>query len=95
MTTHPSWCDGEHPSGAPHRGVVGRTTVGGAHVSVVVTQASSGMPSVMLSGPVVMEVNDLDHADMATLLDLAGQPALAVLIRRASQILKAAPAEVA
>ena len=95
MTACPSWCDNTHVDGEAHRGVVGRASVGDKRVSVIISQAPRGRPSVMLSGPVIMEINDLDHEDMATLLTLAGQPALATLVRRASQVLKDVPAHVA
>ena len=92
MTACPSWCDNEHATSGIHRSVIGRTVVGGERISVVISQVDDGWPSVMLSGPVIMEVNDLDYEDMATLLTLAGQPALATLVRRASQVLRDAPA---
>jgi hypothetical protein len=88
--TCPPWCDNEHPTSGVHRGVIGRTTVGGERISVAILQVFDGPPSVMLSGPVIMEVGDLDHQDMATLLELAGQSELAGLVRRASEVMRAA-----
>lgn len=90
-TPCPSWCDGHHSAGGVHRGEIGRTTVGGETVHVVILQTLREFPaSVVISGPVFVEIHNNDHEDMARLLTLAGQGQLAALVERAAKILKEA-----
>ncbi|MFI0484912.1 hypothetical protein [Actinomadura sp. 9N215] len=83
----PAWCAGIHPVGGVHRVEVGSVTVDGKGVRVVVLQTPSHTPSVVISGAVYVAVHEEDHEDMAELLTMCGQPALADLVRRAAQIM--------
>lgn len=91
----PSWCDGDHPdgrSGVVHRGHVGCAKVGSELVDVVILETASGVfpANVTISGPVFIEIHNLDHADMVKLLQMSGQNQLAALVQRAATILGAA-----
>ncbi|WP_433465819.1 hypothetical protein [Spirillospora sp. CA-128828] len=82
----PVWCDQRHPDGAVHRGEVGETTVSGLRIPVVILQVPGGPADVAISGPVYVEIHADDRDDMAELLGLAGQHALAGLVRQADAL---------
>ena len=91
----PAWCSGEHPDGGVHRRPVGTVTVDRRTLSVVVSQAPGGDPSVLVSGELFVAINPDDSADMAELMRLLGQPELGVLIMQAAAHTAAEPAQVA
>src|SRR5690606_14419049 len=80
----PSWCRIDHArDGDQHSGVIGSAMVGGEEISVLLTQAPGGKPSVMLYGPVAVGVDEIDHGGMIALLELCGQRELAALVQTA------------
>ena len=85
-----AWCDKKHPAGAVHRGEVGEATVAGLRVPVVILQTPGGTMDVAISGPVYVEIDHDDHDDMAELLTMCGQHALAGLVRQAAAIVREA-----
>ena len=88
---HPIWCDDQH-EGNVHRGVVGAVEISGRTVEVVILQtAGDWPPSVVMSGcgVGVVQVDATDLEDMAGLMALTGQGALAALLRRAGEVLEA------
>ena len=84
----PSWCGSDHTAGpgSMHRGEIGTTIVGGKRITVVLLQTPDGDPTVGISGPRYVGVDDLDHEAMAELLDLCGQRRLGALVRRAASV---------
>ncbi|MBA9002059.1 hypothetical protein [Thermomonospora cellulosilytica] len=83
----PPWCTADHrTTGNVHRVEVGAARVAGKYVPVVILQTPGGAPSVVISGPVFVEVHPDDQEDMARLLDLADQGELAGLIRQAADV---------
>ena len=88
-TDCPAWCPGEHPEGSVHRAEVGTAIIGDHRIPVVILKVNSRMSaSLVISGPVYVEVHPDDHEDMANLLTMSGQPVLAALIRKAAEIAK-------
>src|SRR5690606_41221392 len=80
----PSWCRIDHArDGDRHSGVIGSAMVGGEEISVLLTQAPGGKPSVMLYGPIAVGVDEIDHGGVIALLELCGQRALAALVSTA------------
>lgn len=80
----PSWCHIDHArDGDQHSGVIGSAMVGGEEISVLLTQAPGGKPSVMLYGPMAVVVDEIDHGGMIALLELCGQRELAALVQTA------------
>lgn len=84
----PTWCGADHSSGdgSTHRGVIGSTLVGEKLVTVVILQTPTGPPTVAISGPMYVGIDDLDHDSMAELLTMCGQPKLAALVRKAAAV---------
>src|SRR5690606_11271980 len=52
-------------------------------ISVLLTQAPGGKPSVMLYGPMAVVADEIDHGGMIALLELCGQRELAALVQTA------------
>lgn len=87
--TCPSFCDGDHHDGGVHRGEVGAAIIDGCRFPVALLKLDNETsPSLVISGPVYVQVHPDDHDDMADLLTLCGQPVLAALIRKAAEIVK-------
>src|SRR5690606_28696256 len=69
--------------GDQHSGVIGSAMVGGEEISVLLTQAPGGKPSVMLYGPMAVGADEIAHGGMIALLELCGQRELAALVQTA------------